>query len=79
MTKSVQGVDWDEDDVMIRSDRLPKIPISAQTGLIAKNYNRQQQNNSSKQLMKEKMIRQFKMSQSKTDSRPANNERRSKK
>ena len=27
---------WDEDDVMVRSDRLPKIPVTKQTGALNK-------------------------------------------
>ena len=48
-------VDWDEDDLMIRSDKLPKIPITKQTGHLSKNQSKQ--TTQSKELMKDKMVR----------------------
>lgn len=50
LLKSPAGVEWDEDDLMIRSYRLPKIPITKQTGLLTKKNRKQ--TNSSKQLLK---------------------------
>ena len=28
------GIEWDEDDLLIRSDKIPKVPITKETELI---------------------------------------------
>ena len=54
--KSPGGVDWDEDDMMVRSYRLPQIPVTKQTGLLSKK-NRKQNNSSAKQLLQDRSAR----------------------